>query len=162
MLLGAWVAALGLLVVLFDRLFENEGNPNRAPVMTLSDDGVPQVVLKRNRAGHYVATGSINGEPVRFLVDTGATEVALPLPLARRLNLPLREGGLSKTANGTVRTWRTRLDRVDLGGLVATQVPASVLPGMEGDEVLLGMSYLKRLELIQRGGVLILRPHQAP
>ena len=161
MLLGAWAAALALLVMIFGRMFENERNPNRARVMRLSDDGVPQVVLERNRAGHYVATGSINGQPVRFLVDTGATDVALPLPLARQLNLPLREGGLSRTANGTVRTWKARLDRVDLGGLVATQVPASVLPGMEGEEVLLGMSYLKRLELIQRGRVLILRPHPA-
>jgi aspartyl protease family protein len=66
---------------------------------------------------------------------------------------------MSKTANGMVRTWTTRLDTVDLGGLVAHNVRATVLPNMPGDDVLLGMSYLRHLELIQRGGVLTLRPH---
>ena len=57
-----------------------------------------------------------------------------------------------------MRTWRTRLDSVDLGGLVARRVQASVLPNMPGEQVLLGMSYLKRFELIQRDGTLTLRP----
>ena len=118
------------------------------------------VALQRNRAGHYVASGRINGEPVVFLVDTGATDVALPLDLARRLDLPLRAGGMSRTANGNVRTWSTRLDSVDLGGLTARGVRASVLPNIPGDEVLLGMSYLKRFELIQRGNTLTLRPQR--
>ena len=116
-------------------------------------------MLRRNRAGHYVASGSINGEPVRFLIDTGATEVALPLPLAQRLGLRLSPGVTTMTANGATRTWVTRLDRIDLGGLVATGVRASVLPNMPGEEVLLGMNYLKHLELIQRGDSLTLRHH---
>lgn len=159
MLFGAWIAGLALLFMLFDRLFERQENPNPSPVLTQSLDGVPQVVLERNRAGHFVASGSINGVPVRFLVDTGATDVALPLPLARRLDLPMRPGGMSVTANGTVRTWLTRLDRVELGGLAAENVRASVLPSMPGEDVLLGMSYLRHLEMIQRGDRLILRPH---
>lgn len=159
MLFGAWIVGLALLAMLFDRLFERQENPNPSPVMTRTLEGVPQVVLERNRAGHFVATGAINGVPVRFLVDTGATDVALPLPLARRLDLPMRPGGMSVTANGTVRTWQARLDRVELGGLVATKVRASVLPNMPGEDVLLGMSYLRRLEMIQRGDQLILRGH---
>jgi aspartyl protease family protein len=59
-----------------------------------------------------------------------------------------------------VQTWSTRLDSVSLGGLTAERVPATVLPGMEGDEVLLGMSYLKRFELIQRNDTLTLRPQR--
>jgi aspartyl protease family protein len=73
--------------------------------------------------------------------------------------LRLRPGGMSQTANGMVETWTTRLDTLDLGGLVAHNVRASVLPNMPGDEILLGMSYLKRLELLQRGDTLTLRPH---
>ena len=65
---------------------------------------------------------------------------------------------MSQTANGNVRTWKTRLNSVDLGGLTLHGVPASVLPNMPGDEVLLGMSYLKRFELLQRGDTLTLRP----
>jgi aspartyl protease family protein len=157
MLFGAWVLALGILVLLFQRQIDYGHNPNRSPEAVADAAGQAAVVLDRNRAGHYVASGTINGRPVVFLVDTGATHVALPLSLARRLGLSLQEGGLSRTANGTVQTWRTRLDSVDLGGLTAHDVPASVLPNMPGEEVLLGMSYLKRFELLQRGGTLTLR-----
>jgi aspartyl protease family protein len=160
MLVAAWVVGIVLLVTLFNGIIERQTNPNPDPVAMAGQAGVPQVVLRRNRAGHFVAGGRINGEPVVFLVDTGATDVALPIGLARRLGLPLRPGGLSQTANGTVQTWSTRLDSVDLGGLVARGVRASVLPNMPGDEILLGMSYLKHLEMIQRGDTLTLRPHR--
>lgn len=161
MLFGAWIVGLALLAMFFNGMIERQHNPNPEPV-AMHGGGLPEVRLERNRAGHYVAGGRINGEPVRFLIDTGATDVALPLHVAERLSLPLRPGGISKTANGTVRTWTTRLDTVDLGGLVARQVRATVLPNMPGDEVLLGMSYLKHLELIQRGRILTLRPHVGP
>ena len=162
MLFAAWVLGLALLVLFFNGVIERQRNPNPDPVAGAGQAGVLQVVLRRNRAGHYVAGGRINGQPVVFLVDTGATDVALPLSLARRLGLVLRPGGVSQTANGRVETWSTRLATVDLGGLVARNVRASVLPNMIGDEVLLGMSYLKQLELIQRGETLTLRPHSGP
>jgi aspartyl protease family protein len=155
---AAWVVGLALLALLFNGLIERQSNPNPSPSAEIGAAGLPQVVLRRNRAGHYVASGRINGEPVVFMVDTGATDVALSLPLARRLGLPLAAGGMSETANGRVATWRTRLDSVDLGGLVLHDVRASVLPNMPGDQVLLGMSYLRHLELIQRDGTLTLRP----
>lgn len=117
------------------------------------------VELQRNPAGHYVAEGRINGTPVVFIVDTGATDVAISLPLARRLGLPLRPGGVSQTANGLVATWTTQLDSVDLGGLVVRNVPSSVLPKLPEDGVLLGMSYLQQLELTQRGDTLTLKLH---
>jgi aspartyl protease family protein len=158
MLFAAWILVLTILVLFFQRFFEDRRNPNRDVEVALDAQGRAGVVLQRNRAGHYVASGAINGEPVVFLVDTGATDVALSLAVARRLGLSLRAGGMSKTANGNVRTWTARLDSVDLGGLTLRGVPASVLPNMPGDEVLLGMSYLKRFELLQRGDTLTLRP----
>jgi aspartyl protease family protein len=157
MLLGAWVVGLLIAVLLFQDYVEGTRNPNRHPQGEAGPGGTLQVVLQRNREGHYVAGGTINGRPVEFLLDTGATQVALPLELARRLDLPLRPGGIGRTANGDVEVWATRLDSVNLGGLTAEHVPATVLPGLEGGEVLLGMSYLKRFELIQRGNTLTLR-----
>jgi aspartyl protease family protein len=157
MLIAAWIAGLALLVLFFQDHLDRSHNPNRNPDLLVDAGGVPGVVLQRNRMGHYVTTGRINGEPVTFLIDTGATTVALPLHLARRLELPLLPGGMSKTANGVVRTWSTRLDSVDIAGLAALDVRAVVMPNMPGDEVLLGMSYLKRFELIQRGDTLTLR-----
>ncbi|NCA70392.1 MAG: TIGR02281 family clan AA aspartic protease [Sphingobacteriia bacterium] len=158
MLLGAWIVGLILLAMLFEGLTSRQHNPNPHPTAILGHASIPEVQLERNRAGHYVANGRINGQRVRFLLDTGATDVALPLHVAERLGLPLQPGGLSKTANGTVRTWSTRLESVDLGGLVARNVRATVLPNMPGEDILLGMSYLKHLEMIQRGRTLTLRP----
>jgi aspartyl protease family protein len=115
------------------------------------------VVVRRDPSGHYIAEGRINGMSVLFMVDTGATDVALPLPLARRLGLSLNPGGISHTANGLVESWSTRLNSVDLGGLVVRDVRASVLPNMPDDGVLLGMSYLENLEMSQQGDSLTLR-----
>jgi aspartyl protease family protein len=157
MLIAAWVVGLALLVLFFSNLLEHQRNPNRDLALEVGAAGLPQVVLQRNRMGHYVAAGSINGVPVTFLLDTGATSVALPMDLARRLQLTMRPGGVSKTANGLVQTWSTRLSTVSLGGLTARNVHAVVMPNMPGDEVLLGMSYLRRFEMIQRGDTMTLR-----
>jgi aspartyl protease family protein len=157
MLVGAWILGLSILMILFQRLVDDQKNPNPNPEATLDSAGRAQVVLTRNRAGHYVANGRINGEPVVFLIDTGATDVALPLSLGRRLGLRLGAPRISRTANGDVRTWSARLESVDLGGLTVRDVRATVLPNMPGDEVLLGMSYLKHFELVQRDGALTLR-----
>jgi aspartyl protease family protein len=157
MLIAAWVVGLALLALFFQNYLAGLNNPNRSPELQADAAGAPSVVLRRNRSGNYVATGHINGQPVNFLLDTGATTVALPLPLARRLGLPLAPGLSSMTANGVVRTWSTRLDSVDIAGLAERNVRAVVMPNMPGDQALLGMSYLKRFELIQRGDTLTLR-----
>ena len=157
MLFGAWIVGLALLVLLFQRWMDAQDNPNRELAVSLDAGGRPQVVLARDRAGHYVGPGHINGESVGFVIATGATAVALPLDLARRLGLRLGAGRMARTANGDVQTWAAVLEEVDLGGLRAHRVRASVLPNMPGDQVLLGMSYLKQFDLIQRDGMLILR-----
>ncbi|WP_462322700.1 retropepsin-like aspartic protease family protein [Halochromatium sp.] len=157
MLFGAWVAGIALLAMLFQNYLDHKENPNRDLTVEAGPAGMPQVVLQQNRHGHYVATGTINGESVVFLLDTGATTVSLPLELARRLDLPMRPGGMSKTANGMVQTWTTRLDSVGLGGLTARNLRATVLPNFPGDQVLLGMDFLRRFELLQRGGELTIR-----
>lgn len=162
MLLVAWVMAIGLLTVFFSDLLEHQHNPNRRVVGVVGADGVPEVVLQRNNRGHYVATGRINGSPVHFLLDTGATDVALPESLAQRLGLPRLGGGFSNTANGVVAVWHTRLEQVSLGPIRLHDVSASILPGMGSEEVLLGMSFLKKLEMIQRGDQLTLRQHAGP
>ncbi|MEA3642555.1 MAG: retropepsin-like aspartic protease [Lamprobacter sp.] len=157
MLFGAWVVGMVLLASLFQNYLSHRENPNQDLIALAGPDGMTQVVLQQNRDGHYVATGTINGEPVVFLLDTGATTVSLPQGLARRLGLALRPGGMSKTANGMVQTWTTHLNSVSLGGLVAHNLRATVLPNFPGDQVLLGMDFLKRFELIQRGGELTIR-----
>ncbi|MEJ2575122.1 MAG: TIGR02281 family clan AA aspartic protease [Gammaproteobacteria bacterium] len=162
MMIAAWIGVLLLLTWLFEGEIARQFNPNPDPAGRVGEDGAVEVVLQRNAQGHYVAGGSINGRPVAFLLDTGATDVAVPASLAEKLRLPRLGSGFSRTANGVVQTWRSRLDRVALGPIELRDVRAAVLPGMAGDDhVLLGMSFLKRLELVQRGDTLTLRqfPH---
>lgn len=158
MLLAAWIGGMALMTLLFDDFLRAQFNPNTTPLVQHADDGRSEVVLSRNAQGHYVANGSLNGAAVTFLLDTGATEVALSEGLADRLGLPKLAGGISQTANGPVAVWRTRLDQVSLGSITLNDVSASILPSMDvEDPVLLGMSFLRQLEFEQRGGELTLR-----
>ena len=100
----AWIVVLGLLSALFGGWMEHLNNPNQQVRTEVRADGVREVVLRQNRAGHYVATGAINGHKVTFLLDTGATSVSVPAKVANRIGLkrgaPLR----ANTANGVVTT----------------------------------------------------------
>jgi aspartyl protease family protein len=157
MIVAAWVLMLIMLTYSFNAYLQRKENPNRNPESSVNDQGVAKVVLQRNSRGHYVASGRINGVRVSYLLDTGATDVAISEQLAERLNLRKGAATLSRTANGTVRSWSTTLNEVQLGSIRMQSVRASILPGMAASEVLLGMSFLKNLEWLQRGDELTLR-----
>ena len=156
MIFTAWIGAALLLTWLFAGALDRRENPNQV-VETARTAGSVEVKLSRNSMGHYVATGSINGREVRFFLDTGATHVALSESLARELDLERGASSYTQTANGTIITYQTVLERVGLGGIRLRDVTASINPRMTGEEVLLGMSFLKHLEMIQRGDQLLLR-----
>lgn len=157
MILAGWGVALLLLTLGFQRWFDQQHNPNEMVTGSLAADGRIEVVLQRNRSGHYVADGKVNGYPARFLLDTGASDISIPGDLARRWELPQGAPRQYRTANGSITTYATRLDSVDLGGIVLNGVRAHINPHLESHEILLGMSFLKHLELIQRGETLTLR-----
>jgi aspartyl protease family protein len=116
-----------------------------------------QVTLAAGPGGHFVGDGAVNGNPVRFLVDTGATAIALPASDARRLGLDYRKGrrGISSTANGTVPVYAVSLDTVRLGDIELRSVEAVVFEqGL--DTALLGMSFLNRVEMRREGGTMTL------
>ena len=160
MMFAAWIIALGLLTLFFNHKLNEQRNPNQAVFTRVNAAGVQEVVLKRNRFGHYVTSGTVNGVPVEFLLDTGASDVAIPASLADRLGLQRGQPVQYQTANGTVTAWRTHIDSVAIGPMVVNNVPASINPGMRDMEILLGMSVLKHVEFTQRGDTLILRPHE--
>lgn len=153
MLWLAWLLILGGGWWLADRWLAQQANPNQTP----SINAQGEVVLLRNREGHYVADGEINGKRVTFILDTGATSVALSARLARELDL--RRGAAIQvvTANGVASGFQTRLRSVRLGSIVVDDVSAVYSEGLPQDAVLLGMSFLKRVEFTQRGDHLILR-----
>lgn len=154
MMVLAWLVALGLGVLFFGDALERQVNPNRNPQAGASPK---EVILKRNKYGHYVATGAINGQPVVFMLDTGATGVAIPENIARKLGLRGGRAFQTQTANGTAVSYAVTLDRVGLGGIELRDVRAAIAPGLQMDQVLLGMSFLKHIEFTQRGNTLILR-----
>ncbi len=157
MIVAACLLALGLLTLFFNDLLDKQHNPNQDLNTQYNQDGTREVILQRNRSGHYVTKGTINGQPVVFFLDTGATIVSIPEPVARRLNLQRGVEMLANTANGTVTTYSSELDSVAVGEIELHRVRASINPQMRGDEILLGMSFLKHLEFTQRGDTLILR-----
>lgn len=153
MLVVGWLIILGLVYWYFYGFTEKQANPNRKPEVTAAGE----VVLQRNRAGQFAASGAINGEPVTFLLDTGATQVALPMALARRLNLEIGRPVQLQTAAGPARGYVTRLQSVRLASIEVKDISALVAEGLDPDLVLLGMNFLRRLEMVQRGDELILR-----
>ncbi|MCE4068782.1 MULTISPECIES: TIGR02281 family clan AA aspartic protease [Pseudomonas] len=161
MMFLAWGAGILLATHYFGAWETRQHNPNPQPQSTRAN-GAVEVRLVGNRAGHYVADGRINGEAVTFMLDTGATQVALPQRLADRLGLPRGLPITLDTANGRSQGWRTRLPSLQLGDIRLTDVPALIAPGMEGDEVLLGMSALRQLDFTQQDGTLVLRQRSTP
>ncbi|MCH6582775.1 MAG: TIGR02281 family clan AA aspartic protease [Proteobacteria bacterium] len=156
MIYVAWLLALGLVTWLFSGWLDTQRNPNRH-VKSVIEDGMYAVTLERNRYGHYNANGLINGREVEFMLDTGATTVSVPAAVAQRLGLKRGPPVLSSTANGTITTYLTRLASVSVGDITLHNVKANINPHMGGNEVLLGMSFLKHLEFTQRGDTLILK-----
>jgi len=132
--------------------------PEPIPEVTVIEQPQPQLVLPRDGSGHYVASGKINGHPVRFLLDTGATVVAIPGDLARQMNLIPGDAHIVETANGRSTGYTTTLQRVELGDLVLEQVAAVILPNMTNNRrALLGMSFLGAFDMVQQNNRLTLK-----
>ena len=149
-----WIAAFGLLggLYMLFSVLEKEGGTTSS----IDSNGARMVVLEQDRSGHYEAEGSINGQAVIFLVDTGATDVALPESAARALGLEFGPRVQVMTAAGPVKAWVTRLDEVTVGGIRRKNVRATITDG-EFNGILLGMSFLKYYDLQQQDGRLVIR-----
>jgi len=119
-----------------------------------SDAGSRTLVLREGAGGHYWVTADVEGTPVRFMVDTGATHVVLSEDIARRVGLRLSRRDYTSymhTAGGVVRSAPVNLREISVGHLTVRNVDASVNPKMQG-VALLGMSFLRRLDGYQVKG----------
>jgi aspartyl protease family protein len=160
-MLALWIglAAAALYV------WENRGDLRAASAPAAAPgaaQGAPSnaLALRADRLGHFVADGAVNGAPVRFLVDTGASYVSLGIDEAASAGIgrsTLRFTQRMHTANGVVMTAPVTLREVRIGQLVVTDVPAVVHDAPLG-VALLGMSFLKRLDGYEmRDGQLLMR-----
>ncbi len=153
----AWIGFLAMLVIGFDRYLDNQKNPNNRPEVVYAEDGASEVTLLQNRQGHYIADGKLNDHWATFVLDTGATNISIPRQVASEMGLTEGKPERTRTANGDITVYRIILDSVKLGAIELKNIPAHINPNMDGKAVLLGMSFLKHLELNQKDKTLTLR-----
>jgi aspartyl protease family protein len=159
MVVAMWLIVLWLLASFFADWFDKEHNPNQTFVNSITSEGVREVILQRNRKGHYVTTGLINNSQVTFMLDTGATDISVPQHLADELGLKKGARLLFQTASGKSWGYSTVLDSVAIGDIELNNVRASINPNVNDLDILLGMTFLKHIEFTQRGDSLTLRQY---
>ena len=148
MWLLAWLSLMGLLTLFF--------HSRSQPSVTASGE----LLLQADQSGHYRLEGAINGHPVQLLLDTGATRVTIPQQVAKRLGLTARGSSQVNTAAGQIRVGNGTIETLAMGPLTLYDLAIFINPAAEGDEVLVGMNALGRLELVQKERQLLLRPLQ--
>jgi len=151
----AMVIFLGMLTMVFDGALDKQVNPNTSIKSKQTEDGRIVVRLKRNRAGHYVTNGTINEHKVVFLLDTGATNVAIPERTAKLLGLHFGRSIQVSTANGLTTGYQTTIEHLTIGKISLYNIRAIITPNL--NEILLGMSALKQLEFTQKGKTLTIK-----
>jgi len=124
---------------------------------TSSASSRASVTLAANPQGHFISDGQINGAAVRFVVDTGATLIAMSSADASRIGIRYRDAPTEtvSTANGMATAWRVRLDTVRVGDISLTGIEALVMEN-QNMPVLLGMSFLNRMEMRRDGQNMVL------
>lgn len=128
-----------------------------SPVSVRSGSEGQRIVLRSDGRGHFTGDGAINGRAMRYMVDTGATAVAIGQPDAERLGLPFRSGKpvMMNTANGTTQGWRITLDVVRAGDVDVRAVDAVVVP-QAMPYVLLGNSFLSAFHMTRANDEMVL------
>lgn len=116
------------------------------------------VSLYADQAGHFLGNLTINGASLKYLVDTGASSVAMNSGDAKFAKIDYEKGekGVSSTANGLVQVYRVRLNTLKIGTIILNNVDAAVIEGGSPPVVLLGMSALNRLDMKRDNSILTL------
>jgi len=133
----------------------------QAPVARSLSEGGQEIVIPASRDGHYYLDGAINGVPLKFMIDTGASYVSVDEDFAKAARLPKGRRGYFSTANGTVegeivKNQEVRADAFRVSGLSVAITPS------QGKVGLLGQNFLRRFEVSQAAGVMQLRLPVAP
>ncbi len=157
MMISAMIIGLALLTYVFQTAIDKQYNPNQTIQSSQTADNSIEITLKRNRSGHYVGTGHFNDKKAIFLLDTGATYVAIPERYAKLLGLKKGRQIQLSTANGPSIGYQTNIDKLSIGAIHLYNVQAVITANL--DEILLGMSVLRQLEFTQRGDTLTIRQY---
>ena len=153
MIIIGWGLVIALLTFMFGGILDSRTNPNRLAALQKQEG---KLALSANHLGHYLAEGRINGAVVTFLLDTGATVVAVPESVIDHAGLSKGAPITIETAAGKQVAYQTHIRRLELGDFVFSDLDAVIIPSQE-DIVLLGMNALGELQLTQKDGELTLR-----
>ena len=153
----AWLLLFVLLTIFFANWLSYQNNPNKTLRIQDNAAGDVAVLIRPNRFHHYVFTGKVNGVPVEFMLDTGASTVSVPESLAKRLNLLRGHAIQVQTASSVVRVYSTFIDLLEIGPIQLSNISATINPYMNSSQILLGMSALRQLNFSQENGQLILK-----
>jgi aspartyl protease family protein len=154
MIMAAFLVGLGTIMAqMADKMTPALANTvaHKAPAAPAQDvtlAGNRSISIPRDARGHFQTEGRIDGQRIGFMVDTGASMIALNETSAARFGLRPSRGDYNATvttANGTIKAARTRIAMVDVGGLIVRDVDAMVLPDESLSENLLGLSFLSKL-----------------
>jgi aspartyl protease family protein len=152
LIIAAVLTGLGVFMAkMADRMTPAKASATTASrnAVTVAQAGGRSLSIARDARGHFATDGRIDGQRVDFMVDTGASLVALNEKSAARFGLRPARGDYTatvSTANGTIKAARARLAMIDLGGLIVRDVDAMVLPDEALSENLLGLSFLSKLK----------------
>jgi len=126
--------------------------------MSATPPAAETVSITADTLGHFTADGQVNGQPMRFVVDTGASLVSIPVSEAQRLSLDYQKGQKARmnTANGATTGYLVKLDTVKVGGVTLHGVDAVVIEGTGFGSPLLGMSFLNRMNMKREGDIMTL------
>lgn len=152
-----WILILLMLAWFFEGYLADRNNPHLLTLQEHSQQGEPILRLKRDRSGHYRSPGELNGVPVIFIIDTGATDLSIPEAVAEQAGLKKGIPRRYQTANGLITAYHTKVSNVSLGHIHLLDINASINPEMDGRQVLLGMSVLRHLEFSQRENILTIK-----
>jgi aspartyl protease family protein len=152
MIFAAFMVGLGTIMAqMADKMTPAQASTSARKAVAVEPPALSgrSLSIPRDSRGHFQTEGRIDGQRIGFMVDTGASVIALNESSAARFGLRPSRGDYNATvttANGTIKAARTRLAMVELGGLVVRDVEAMVLPDEALSENLLGLSFLSKLK----------------
>ncbi|SET34215.1 aspartyl protease family protein [Nitrosomonas marina] len=144
-----WIIIFSAAYLYFDTRLE----PRVSAAREYLENG--SVIIPRSWDGHYYVQGSVNGFPVKFMIDTGASVVSVGKQFARSANLPAGRPASFATAGGVVQGEMVFNQTIEAGGIVMSGLQVSV--GLHGDVALLGQNFLRNIDVIQSNDTMILK-----
>lgn len=144
-----WVTIFTMAYLYFDTQLE----PRVSVAKSYPENG--EVVIPRTWDGHYYVQGSINGFPIKFMIDTGASVVSVGKQFAQLAGLPKGRPASFATAGGIVQGEMVFNQTIEAGGIVMDGLQVSV--GLDGDVALLGQNFLRKIDVIQSNDTMTLR-----